>query len=257
MIGLDTVFFTREGFKKLSELNLYDEVLTPLGMFQPIMKMSKIEDVDYYIKTSTDEIIKCSSDMMLPLYNENHTERMVCVSCIKDKKYYTTKILPYDSKLNTDEDLYKKGTEIPRTIDNKILTLSSYYRYELFCGLIDTPMCELKGEDGIYSFKPHSYDFERGLVALARLFGFAVKCSIVDKHRVVKVGIQNVPVIDNIPIRDEYRDITKMPPGNRYGFMPVTDNGKLKEKVKGRAITVRGGLALVGYSLIPVECQIV
>ena len=89
MIGLDTVFFTREGFKKLRELNLYDEVLTPLGMFQPIMKMSKIEDVDYYIKTSTDEIIKCSSDMMLPLYNENHTERMVCVSCIKDKKYYT------------------------------------------------------------------------------------------------------------------------------------------------------------------------
>ena len=85
MIGLDTVLFTREGFKKLSELNLYDEVLTPLGIFEPIMKMSRIDDVDYYIKTSTDEIIKCSRDLELPIYDEKKRERMIYVDCIKDR----------------------------------------------------------------------------------------------------------------------------------------------------------------------------
>ena len=116
-------------------------------------------------------------------------------------------------------------------------------------------MCRLVSEDGVYEFKPHSYDFEKSLVALCRLFGFPVKCGISDKHRVIKVGVQNIATIDNIPIRDGYRDISKMPPNNRYCFMPIMDNGMLKESVKGRRIEVRGGLALVGYSLIPIKCQ--
>lgn len=256
MIGLDTVVFTREGFKELKDVNLYDEVLTPLGVFEPIVKMSRIQDVDYYIRTSTDEIIHCSDDLELPVYDKNHKEKMVCVSYIKDNKYYTTKTLPYDSTLSSDEDLYKKGTEIPVTIDNKWLTLSSYNRYELLCGLMDTPMCEFKGEDGIYHFKPHSYKFEQGLVGLLRLFGFPVRCGVTKNHRYVRFGIQNIAVIDDIPIRDKYKDISKIPPDNRYGFMPIMDNGRLKESVKGRSIKVNGGLVLVGYSLIPVMCQI-
>lgn len=256
MIGLDTLLFTREGFKKLKDLNLYDEVLTPLGVFEPIMKMSKIEKIDYYIKTATDEIIKCSSDMELPLYNENYTERIICVSCIKDKKFYTTKTLPYDSTKTIKNDLYELGTKIPERIDKRILLSSSYYRYELLCGLMDTPMCSLKREDGIYSFRPHSYQFEKDLVALLRLFGFPVKCDLEKNNRVVKFGIQNIAVIDDIPIRDRYKDILNKPPDNRYVFMPIKDNGTLEENVDGRSICVDGGLVLVGYSLIPVKCQI-
>lgn len=255
MIGLDTVLFTRNGFKKLRDLNLYDEVLTPLGVFEPITKMSKIQDVDYYIRTSTDEIIACSRDLELPVYNKNHKERMVCVSYIKDKSYYTTKTLPYESNTFCRENLYKKGTTIPKSIE-KWLTFSSYDRYDLFCGLMDTPMCSFKGEDGVYDFRPHSYQFEKELVALARLFGFAVKCGMANGHRYVKVGIQNVSVIDDIPIRDRYKDLLKQPPDNRFTFMPIMDNGTLKESVEGRGIKVNGGLVLVGYSLIPIKCQI-
>jgi hypothetical protein len=256
VIGLDTVLFTRSGFKKLKDLNLYDEVLTPLGMFEPILKMSRVYDIDYYFRTSTDEIIHCSKDLELPVYDKAHKERMICVSCIKDKAYYTTKILPYDSTIRTNEDLYKKGTEIPLSIDNKWLILSSYDRYELLCGLMDTPICEFKGEDGVYHFKPHSYQFEQGLIGLLRLFGFPVRCGIAKNHRYVKFGVQNIAVIDDIPIRDKYKDISKMPPNNRYCFMPIMDNGTLKESVKGRSIKVDGGLVLVGYSLIPVKCQV-
>lgn len=256
MIGLDTLLFTREGFKKLRDLDLYDEVLTPLGVFEPITQMSKIEDIDYYIKVSTDEIIPCSRDLELPLYNENHYEKIVYADCIKDKKYYTTKILPYDSKIKTRKDLYEIGTEIPKEIPNEWLTLSSYFRYELLCGLMDTPMCSLKSEDGVYDFRPHSYEFEKSLVSLLRLFGFAVKCGKSKNHRFIKFGIQNIAVIDDIPVRDRYKDIEIMPPNNRFGFMPVKDNGTLKNKIQGRSITVNGGLFLVGYSLIPVKCQI-
>ena len=256
MIGLDTLLFTREGFKKLRDLDLYDEVLTPLGVFEPITHMSKIEDIDYYIKVATDEIIPCSRDLELPLYNENHTERILYADCINNKRYFTTKILPYESKLKTRKDLYEIGTKIPKEIPNEWLLLSSSYRYELLCGLMDTPMCSLKGEDGIYGFRPHSYEFEKSLVALSRLFGFAVSCGNEKIHRIVRVGVQNTAVIDDIPIRDRYKDISKMPPNNRFGFMPIKDTGTLKKSVQGRGITVEGGLILVGYSLIPVKCQV-
>lgn len=256
MIGLDTVFFTREGFKKLRDLNLYDEVLTPLGMFEPIMKMSRIKDIDYYMKVATDEVITCSNDLELPVYDINHKEKMVSVDSVKDNKYYTTKILSYDSDIRSKEDLYEIGTSIPKEIGNKRLVLSSYHRFELFCGLMDTPICELKSKDGIYDFYPHSYEFEKDLIALARLFGFAVRCGSSKGHRYVKIGIQNISLFDDIPIRDTYRDIEKMPPDNRFAFMPIKDTGTLKNSVQGREISVKNGLALVGYSLIPIKCQV-
>lgn len=256
MIGLDTLLFTRKGFKKLRDLNLYDEVLTPIGMFEPIMKMSGIQDIDYYMTVATDEVITCSKDLELPVYDKKENEKMISVGCIKDKTYYTTKTLPYDSAISSDEKLYDVGASIPKEIGNKRLILSSVDRYELFCGLMDTPLCELKKEDGVYIFRPHSYAFEKDLVALARLFGFAVKGRIIDKHRCIEIGIQNVSVIDDIPIRDEYKDITEMPPDNRFNFMPIKDTGILNNSVKGREITVNGGFVLVGYSLIPVKCQV-
>ena len=256
MIGLDTLLFTREGFKKLSDLDLYDEILTPLGTFEPIINMSKIEEIDYGIKVATDEVIACSEDLELPLYNENHKEKMIYADCIKDTKYYTTKILPYESQLKTRKDLYKIGTEIPKKIPNDWLLLSSIYRYDLLCGLMDTPMCSLKSEDGVYDFRPHSFEFEKGLISLLRLFGFGVKCGEIKGHRIVKAGIQNVAVIEDIPIRDRYKDIEIMPPSNRFGFMPIKDTGTLKNKVQGRSITVEGGLFLAGYSLIPIKCQV-
>lgn len=256
MIGLDTVLFTREGFKKLRDLNLYDEVLTPLGIFEPITKMSRVKDIGYYIRVATDEMICCSDDLELPIYDEKNRERMICVSYIKDKKYYTTKTLPYDSKISAKEDLYTRGTEIPQSISNNWLISSLYDRYELLCGLMDTPMCRLSSEDGVYRFQPHSAQFEKELIGLIRLFGFAAKCGMSDKHRYISMGIQNVAVIDNIPIRDSYKDISRKPPDNRYKFMPIKDNGALKNSVKGRSIKVQGGLVLVGYSLIPVKCQI-
>lgn len=257
MIGLDTILFTPDGFKKLKDLNIYDEVLTPFGVFEPIMKMSKIQDIDFYIRVATDEKIVCSKDLEIPVYDEKNRERIVYAGYIKDKKYYTTNSLPYDSKKYIkDEDLYIKGTEIPQSISKKWLTASLYNRFELFCGLMDTPMCYLEKEDGVYVFKPHSYRFEQEFVALSRLFGFSVKCDIVKKKRVIKVGVQNIAVIDDIPIRDNYKDLSKMPPDNRPHFMPIIDNGELKTPVKGRNIKVDCGLVLVGYSLIPVKCQV-
>ena len=255
MIGLDTVLFTREGFKKLKDINLYDEVLTPLGIFEPITKMSRIGDIDYYIRVATDEMICCSDELELPIYDEKNRERMICVSYIKDKKYYTTKTLPYDSKIRADDDLYVRGTDIPQSISNKWLISSLYDRFELLCGLMDTPMCSLASEDGVYKFQPHSAQFEKELIGLIRLFGFPVKCGMTDSHRIVRMGIQNISVIDDVPIRDSYKDISKIPPENRYKFMPIKDNGTLKNSTKGRGIKVKGGLVLVGYSLIPVKCQ--
>lgn len=257
MIGLDTLLFTKDGFKRLGDLDLYDEVLTPLGVFKPIIKMSKVEDIDYYVRTSTDELIACSRDLELPVYENRYREKIVYVDGIKDNKYCTTKILPFESNVTTSRNLYEEGVKIPNIIDNKIFRMSSCYRYELLSGLMDTPMCTLLNENGIYAFRPHSLEFEKSLVALMRLFGFAVRCEIVNGIRIIKVGIQNVAVIDDIPIRDRYRDISKKPPDNRYDFMPIRDTGILKNKVKGRSIEVSGGLVVVGYSMIPIKCQIV
>lgn len=257
MIGLDTLLFTRDGFKPLRDLDLYDEVLTPLGVFKPIMKMSKVENIDYYVRLSTDEIIPCSRDLELPVYDSKHREKMVSVDCIKDNEYYTTKILPYESKIKSRRKLYEFGVNIPKIIDNNILKTSSCDRYELLSGLMDTPMCSLVSENGIYIFRPHSLEFEKSLVALMRLFGFAVKGEVVNNTRIIKVGVQNVAVIDDIPIRDRYRDITRRPPNNRYEFMPIRDVGILKNSVQGRQIEVPGGLVVVGYSLVPIKCQIV
>ena len=256
MIGLDTVLFTRKGFKKLKDIELYDEVLTPYGVFEPIMKMTRIEDVDYYIQTSTDEIITCSDDLELPVYNKNGTERMICVSCIEDNECFTTRSLPYESKTIVRKNLYEMGAKIPERIDNHLFTISSLFRYELLCGLMDTPMCELKSETGVYAFKPHSKEFENDLVALCRLFGFPVHCKVVKNHRIVEMGVQNIGIIKDIPIRDRYKDISKMPPNNRPTFMPIRGHGRLDEPVKGRQIEVIGNFVLAGYSLIPVKCQI-
>lgn len=256
MIGLDTVLFTPEGFKKLRDLNIYDEVLTPLGKFEPIMKMSPIKEIGNYVKVATDEIIPCSNDLEFLVYDKDNNEKLIFAEDLKRNTYYTAKTSRYYCKKEINLDLYEEGIKIPLRISNTMLTASLFDRYELLCGLMDTPICELKNENGVYLFKPHSHLFEKGLVSLFRLFGFPVICGEAKHIRYVKMGVQDLVCMDEIPIRDEYRKMSKTPPKVRYNFMPIKGYGKFKNVAKGRNIFIKGGLVLVGYSLVPVKCQI-
>lgn len=255
MFGLDTLVLCEYGFKTVGELTTDDLILNPLGAFSHIEEIIDVEEDAFVVRFSTDENIIVSPYTQLPVYNLQYRGENEVIRYVKDLiggKYATTKTLPI---INTNETYkgyyYDVGVDMPYAITDKMLMLPWRDKTDLMLGILDTPLVTLVNENGIYEIMPSSYEMEKGLVSLFRTFGYPVMCATRQNRRILRFGIQNLDVINDIRYKDRYKELSIKPPYNRYRFMPVNGVMQLNKKLPMRKIYVSGGFFLIGYSLIP------
>ena len=252
MLGEDTLLFTKDGLKKLKDLNLYDEVLTAFGDFEPIVEMGPWQECTKKVKISTGEEFYCNDDTLWGV-NKN-------TSCC-DSFYYTdelentykfNKIKEFEGFGGSYEDeAYNYAVVIPKSVPNRYLLADINTRLAFLAGLIDSPMCMLGSNEGIYELYTRYDDLMRDIVTLLRSLALPLYIS---KHDGVwRIIIYMIKYIDIIPIQDDLKDC--------YDYagvglnLSINDICELKNnnKVMGRKIKVNRGSFLVGYSLITVS----
>ena len=256
MFGLDTLVLCENGFKTVGELTTDDLILNPLGAFSHIEEIIDVEEENAFVVSfSTNENVIVSPYTRLPVYNTRYRNEYEVIRRVKDLpggKYATTKTLPI---INTNETYkgyyYNVGVDMPYVITDEMLMLPWRDKTDLILGILDTPLVTLFNEDGVYEITPSSYEIEKGLVSLFRTFGYPVMCATEQNRRILRFGIQNLDVINDIQYKDRYKELSVKPPYNRHRFMPVNGVMQLNKKIPMRKIHVSGGFFLIGYSLIP------
>ena len=248
MLGEDTLLFTKNGFKTLKELDLYDEVLTPFGEFEPIVEMGPWKPVDRVMQLNTLENIYCSDNLL-------------CYTDLDAKFTYVDDLdckiaVPFGDIFEFEGDGlnhpvsngYDFTVVVPTCIPDAYILSNLYVKLSCLAGLIDSPICELGNNDGIYYFYTEYEDVRRGIITLARSLGFGVKCTCTDGVYAIRVGVDKF--IDELPIKDELKRCYK--PVQMIRKTGIKNVGYAKNEVMGRKIKVNGSLFLVGYSLVPV-----
>lgn len=254
MLGADTLLFTKKGFKKLIELDMYDEVLTPFGTFEPIVKLGPWKPVDKVIRLNTLEDIYCSDNLMLDAGAYNNKAGYMYVDDLAeniDKVYYNfEEIMEFegDGRNHPVSNGYDFAVVVPTCIPDAYILSSIEERLKVFAGLVDSPICEIGKTDGYYDFYTYYDDLMQGIVTLCRSIGFGVTCTC--SEMVYKISVAVNKYIDILPIKDELKVCHNYAALNKRMFVrKISDN---KTFTLGREVKVNGGFFLVGYSMIPV-----
>ncbi len=260
MLGEDTLFLTRNGFVPLRDLKRFDEVLTEYGTFEPIVDLGKWENVtvDYnLVESSTNERFICDDSLMWVVYDKytKSHENVVYTDELCDKNNYAAKIMDIiQCKKSVLYNPYNYCAVVPMCIQEEYLLSNRETRLECFAGLVDSPICEVGTINGTYNFYTKYYPLEKGIISLARALGYLVSCEI--NEGVTKITVHISGDVEEIPFRDEYKMLIS--PSRYKNVMLYKSVNKLTKDVnkKARKVSINGGNAVIGYSLLPIICQV-
>lgn len=257
MLGENTLFLTKNGFKMLSEINLYDEVMNCYGEFQPVVSLGEWLEVDRVVELSTGELIACDDDMLWNVRKVGeHKDNFMYTYEISDHKgvceFDSNDELSFNVKTSVFNP-YAFAVVVPTEIPDAYLMSSIATRLLLFAGLVDSPICECEPEGiaGKYMFYTHYKNLEVGIVALARTFGWGVKSEVIEGVTVISVYVTSHA--DEIPVKDPLKRCTKS--FLRTYSVKINRVGMIGPDVhlRGREVGIFGGCPLIGYSLVPVK----
>lgn len=250
MLGEDTLFLTPKGFKKLKELEKYDEVMNSDGHFTYIKRLSPWKQLDKCVILSTGERICCDDSLLWDLHGDGEFKYTDELDLDRDnescaKMHEITRVRARNIK-----NSYEKSITIPRDVPYKYFTASTMNKLEFLAGLIDSPMCELGDAHGIYVFYTFLENLSWGIVTLARSLGFGVLHRKYKGVYIVRVYINKYK--DILPVRDPYKACYKYA-GVAYSIILANKCDIPPSEVNfGRAVELNDGNCLVGYSLVSV-----
>lgn len=247
MLGVDTIVFTRHGFKKLGELKLYDEVLTPFGDFEPIMELGPLEEMKYEVQLSDDEVIYCDDNLLWYMIDAwRHTDELERSDSINGI------YLPLIGKAGElGFNPYNYSVVVPNKVPLKIMFGSLREKLGFLAGLIDSPICELGLAEGIYKlyfgkkYKKLAYD------VLGFIRSLDIGSTLIYEDGVYIVWFSLTKYIDRVPIRDEMKQCYDYANNSKYVSIKDIKLSKNDKKL-GRKIRVNKDLFLIGYGLITV-----
>lgn len=256
MIGENVLVFTRKGYKRVAEIELYDEVLTRYGTFESVTELGPWQKIDSTVVLSTGELIMCNNDT---LWHGRASS-------------YPNESMEYTEDINVDGDDYSfsniKGCSlrsrkpvyspydyavvVPTGVPQEYLLSNDATKLAFFAGLVDSPICEANANTpGVYVFYTLYKNLEIGIITLARSLGWNVNCRYEGKLSIISVYPDEK--IHEIPIKDDYkifdRSSLNVPHVKIIDIMSLPDD----YNVYGRYIKVDSGGLLVGYSLVPVN----
>lgn len=248
MIGENTVVLTPNGFKNVSELNKYDEVMTGFGTFEPIIEMGPWEMADKCVEFNTGECIYCSDDLLFNIGSNDTKFAYADELCADDNVSTTQEFDCYCKKILYPA--YDFSVVVPTCVPVEYLTSSLESRLKFMSGLIDSPICEVSS-DGIYCFYTRYIELITGIVSLARSLGWqATVTHCLENVYMIKVYMDSHA--DELFVKDICKQSIRN--SMRYHMMKVVRvMDASKSGVKCRKIKVNGGSLLLGYSFIPVS----
>jgi hypothetical protein len=246
MLSGDTVVLTHDGFKTVKELNLYDEIMTPFGDFEPIVEMGPWEVMNNEVVLSTGEAVVCS-DTLLWHVNDNkykYTDELL------DGEYACSKIFELGQDgLHPVIPAYDYAVVVPTSVPDAYILSSIETRLAFVGGLIDSPICEIGSRDGIYKFYTQYINLLTGMIALFRSLGWSIKLDFIEGVYCITLHITSH--MSEIPIKDELKKSQyNCPTSINIRVQCIKDCSN--KGIMGRKIRVNGGLFLIGYSFIPV-----
>ena len=249
MLGEDTLLFTRKGFKKLKELNLYDEVLTSFGDFEPIIELGPWKECTYELTVSTGETFYCDDDI---LWDMNYSNASHYIYELKKGDFFGN-ISPFNGLEGERHvaEAYNYAVVVPSNVPEKYILSDIDTKLAFLAGLIDSPICMLGQSDGIYEFYTRHEELVRDITTLVRSLGLNVYVRKVDS--VWGVSVYLTKYIDIIPIHDDLKQCEGY--ANSYSRLSINDIKELKndKKLLGRNIRVNRGHFLIGYSFVTVS----
>ena len=252
MLGENTLFLTPNGFKKLKDLEKYDEVMNSNGHFTYIKRFGPWKPVNKCVKLSTDEEICCGDNLLWDLstvgrfiYTDELELGQDIGRCARSRELTRVRA----RKLKNS---YELAVSIPEKVPGKYFTARLEDKLEFLAGLIDSPMCELGRTHGIYVFYTYSQELAHGIVALACSIGYGALCRRIPIYNIYVVRIHIGKYEDILPVRDPYKACFR---GVGLAWTPVIS--KLREikpsdVVLGRTVELNDGNPLIGYSLVSV-----
>lgn len=249
MLGEDTIVYTRGGFKKVKELELFDEVLTPFGDFEPVIELGTPEYMTYMVELDGVEKIYCTGNL---LWNMSTATRFTDDISSDDVRCAQLSFpLEYEEDF-VSFDPYDLAVVVPNEVPNELMMGSLEHKLEFLGGLIDSPICELGDTDGIYRLyiSCRYENLINEIFAFIRSLCLGVSRKI--ENGVCCISFNITKYIDIIPIKDEMKECYDYASVNR--FVSVTRLCRLSknDKIIGRKVKVNNGFFLVGYSLATV-----
>lgn len=249
MLGEDTVVYTRNGFRKIKDLVLFDEVLTPFGDFEPIVEMGPWTEMTKKVELNTVEDIYCTDNLLWNLVTgSKYTDELD-----RDTSVAGVRIaLEQDSDRYLGYSPYNYAVVVPQDVPNEIMMGSLDVKLKFLAGLIDSVMCELGKVDGVYNlYIGQNYkELADKLLAFIRSLGLGVVRKIVGFNYCITFNITKY--IDILPIRDDMMACYDYASINRNVIIRNIEDLSKNDKIMGRMIKVNRGFFLVGYSLVPV-----
>lgn len=249
MLGEDIVVYTRDGFKKIKDLVLFDEVLTPFGDFEPIVEMGPWVEMTKKVELSTVEDIYCTDDLLWNLVTgSKYTDELERDTSVAGVRF----ALERDSDSKLGYSPYNYAVVVPKDVPNEIMMGSLDVKLKFLAGLIDSVMCELGKVDGIYNlYIGRNYrQLADEILAFIRSLGLGVARKIVGNNYCITFNVTKY--IDILPIRDEMMACYDYASIGRNIIIRNIEDLSINDKIMGRKIKVNRGFFLVGYSLVPV-----
>lgn len=250
MLGEDTLFFTRKGFKKLKNLNKYDEILTGFGTFAHITELGPREKMTKCVEFTTGEKIYCTDDMLWNVGSDRGYKYTDELELLEDGATCADISEFQGVRGRKSFGNYRKSVVVPRCVPNECLLADRDAKLEFLAGLIDSPICEIGDSDGIYVFYTFSDELAHGIISLARSLNFGVTGKKSGLVHIIRVYINKY--IDILPVRDDYKACYDY--ANTVFALRVKNVREIRpdEACFGRSVRVNGGFGLIGYSFIPI-----
>lgn len=143
MVGENTLFWTREGFRALKDLEIGDEVLTQYGVFLPIFRLGEWKEAKYVVDVGYDKIY-CRDATMFAIIDKNGVSKLESTNGLVDKSltgcricdtiFETGNKLP-ESKMR---EAYKLGLNVPSRIPNWLTHGFFDVKCSFMAGLVDS-----------------------------------------------------------------------------------------------------------------------
>lgn len=253
MVGEDTLFWTRDGFRSLKDLEIGDEVLTQYGVFLPIFRLGEWKEAKYVVNVGYDKIY-CRDSSMFAISPKKGVMKLESTNGLVDKSLTGVAIcdIVFETGGKNNLELMRKsyvlGLNVPKKIPKWLMEAGFDVKCNFIAGMVDSVNGGLS-KTNYYILTSRYENVIEGLKVIIRLLGWVYR--IKDEYTLC---VYPYGLIDSHFIR------CKDPYNKRLGHSTVDYKYRINGVYKANGVRCREVLVgaqdmyvpfVVGKSMIP------
>ena len=179
MVGEDTLFWTRDGFRPLKDLKVGDEVLTMFGVFLPIFSLGEWKEARYVVDAGYDNIY-CRDSSMFAILEKNGVMKLESTSGLVDKSLSGVAICDIvfetgqRASLEKMRRAYQLGIDVPKKIPKWLFHANFDVKCNFIAGMVDSVNGGLSLAN-CYVLQSRYPEVIDGLTTISRLLGWVYR----------------------------------------------------------------------------------